>query len=85
MAETRYFLTVQWCCSGQRGPFVNDKGTGYSSETPHTREEMDDILGPFWMILNPKSEPFTEEELSKYTKFHPLAEYKNAFGIAIGG
>ena len=83
MTETRYFLTVSWCNSGWRGPFVNRQGTGYSSEEPHTRDEMDDILGPFSMILNPKSEPFTEKDLERYTIFHPLAEYQNAFGIAI--
>ena len=82
MEETRYFLTVKWCNSGFRGPFVSRQGAGYSSEVPHTRDEMDDILGPFSMILNPKSEPFTEAEVSKFTVFHPLAEYQQAFGIA---
>ena len=82
MPETRYFLTVSWCHNEWRGPFVNRQGTGYSSETPHTQDEMQGILGPFWLILNPQSEPFTAEELARYIVFHSLAEYQHAFGIA---
>lgn len=82
MPETRYFLTVSWCDNDWRGPFVNREGTGYSSEEPHTEDEMREILGPFWLVLNPLSEPFTEEELAKHTVFYPLAEYKHEFGIA---
>ena len=40
-------------------------------------------LGPFWIILNAKSEPFTEEEVTEYTFFRPLAEHKNRYGIAL--
>ena len=82
MDTTRYLVTVSWCNNDWRGPFVNREGTGYSSEKPHTQAEMQEILGPFWMILNPQSEPFTPEELAKYTVFHSLAEYQHAFGIA---
>lgn len=82
MPETRYFVTVAWCHNKWRGPFVNREGTGYSSETRHTETEMREILGPFWLILNPQSTPFTADELAKYTVLHPLAEYQHAFGIA---
>ena len=30
-----------------------------------------------------EEEQMTEEELAKYTVFHPLAEYSHAFGIAV--
>lgn len=82
MTEMRYFLTFSWCDNDWRGPFVNREGAGFSNEMTHTEDEMREILGPFWLILNPQSEPFTEEELAKYIVFHPLAEYKYAFGIA---
>jgi len=78
-----YFITVDWCNKGKRGIFSNRAGTGYWQEQPHTYEEMYEILGHFAIILNPKSEPFTEEELKETRKWIPLAEYKDQFGIAV--
>ena len=46
-------------------------------------EEMSEILGPFAIILAPKSEEFTVEEVKEHTRFLPLAEYSYEFGRAI--
>jgi len=52
-------------------------------DRPHTKEEMREILGPFWPILNPESLPFTESDLSEKTSWYPLAEYTNEYGYAV--
>lgn len=77
----KYFMTVDWCNNGKRGIFCHREGMGFQKNTPHTRDEMFKILGIFDIILNPKSEPFTEEQL-KNRKWIPLAEYQNEYGIA---
>jgi len=80
----KYFLTVDWCNKGQRGIFCDKEGKGFWKDNElHTAKEMQDILGLFFVILNPKSEPFTEEQIKQFNTFRPLAEYKNQFGIAI--
>lgn len=84
--EQRYFLTVDWCSKGKRGIFCSDVGKCFSkSEEPHTDEEMNYILGPFALILAPKSELFTMAQVKQYTQFLPLAEYSLEFGIALPG
>lgn len=83
--EEKYFITVDWCDKGKRGIFCNREGTGFSKETQHTEKEMIEILGPFFLVLNPKSELLTEYELKKFTKWIPLAEYKKQYGIALPG
>jgi hypothetical protein len=81
---TIYFITVEWCSDGHRGIFCSRGGACFRQDgEPHTQEEMDRCLGPFTLILNPKSEPFTEEEVAEFTLFRPLAEYKNQYGIAL--
>lgn len=83
MEETKYFLTVDWCNKGKRGIFTDKKGNGFfKDESPHTEREMVEILGHFALILNPKSELFTETQCQK-RQWIPLAEYKNEYGIAI--
>jgi len=82
MEEQRWFITVDWCNQGRRGVFCNSRGTGYSKETEHSNLEMQDILGPFWMILAPLSVQLTAEELAKYKFWLPLAEYSGEFGVA---
>lgn len=77
----RYFLTVDRCNKDERGIFSHESGSSFSSKLPHSEKEMHKILGPFWIILNPKSEPFTEEELKEYCCFTPLAEYSDEYGI----
>ncbi len=79
-----YFITVDWCNKGKRGIFCNKKGTGFWKSREHTWEEILEVLGPFAVILNPKSEPFTEEEFKKQRRWIPLAEYKHQYGIAVG-
>lgn len=82
--ESAYFLTVEWCSNGARGIFCNNDGLGFRrEESPHTALEMHEILGPFWIILSPKSEPLTEDQVAKFTYWVPLEEYSNKFGIAI--
>lgn len=81
--ETRWFLTVEWCHSGERGVFCSASGGGFQKREPHTLEEMDVILGPFSLVLGPKSIEMTPEELEEYTYYRPLAEYSMQYGIAL--
>ncbi len=79
-----YLMTVEWCSDGRRGIFASRDGKPFCKEgEPHTEEEMDEVLGPFWMILSPKSEPFTEEEVAACTCFRPLAQFSEEYGIAL--
>jgi len=80
---TAYFITVERCNSGRRGVFCSRDGGAFPSDTPHTKDEMWEVLGAFDLILAPKSEPFTEEQLKEYTPFQPLAEYSMQYGIAL--
>jgi hypothetical protein len=77
------FLTRDWCNKGKRGIFCNKNGNSFSKETQHTEDEMADILGAFWMILNPQSIELNETGLKEYHRFIPLAEYSNEYGIAL--
>jgi len=78
-----YFVTVEWCNNGHRGIFCSVEGQGFPKhDVPHTELEMQEILGPFWMILSSESTPISVEELTLYCKFHPLDEYCGDFGIA---
>jgi len=80
----RYFLTVEWCQDGQRGVFCDVQGRSFPKDgEPHTDPEIREILGPFALILDPASQPFTEEEVAEYTVFRPLAEYSDQYGIAL--
>ena len=81
----RYFLTVDWCCQGKRGIFCDSQGQAFPQETPHTQEEIDRILGPFEMVLGPKSERLSEEQVARCTSWTPLAEYSGVWGIALPG
>jgi hypothetical protein len=85
MEEKKYFITADWCDKGKRGIFCDRQGNGFPKETRHSEEEMNKILGAFWLILSPKSEPYTPEELKKFTRWIPLAEYQNQYGIATEG
>jgi len=81
--QIRYFLTVDWCARGSRGIFCSDEGDAFIQDTPHTHGEMAEILGPFVLILNPLSEPFTEAQVKAYSRFVPLGEYSHKFGVAL--
>ena len=82
--ETRWFLTIDWCNKGQRGIFCDNKGKPYSHTQQHTKKQMRDILGPFWLVLNPISLPLTEREVAtEVNTWYPLEEYSNAFGYAV--
>lgn len=79
-----YFLTVRYCNQGPRGVFCNSTGGCFRKDNePHTSREMDDILGPFALILSPESTVLTREELAEYTRWGALAEYSNDYGIAV--
>lgn len=78
----RFFVTVDWCNTGHRGIFCSRQGTPFSSTEIHTLAEMEDILGPFSLILNPESLLLSEEEVATHTHFQPLPEYHSQFGIA---
>ena len=79
--KTRHFLTVEWCNNGRRGIFCSATGIPYAKDTPLTTDEMNTYLDPFFIILAPKSIELSEQELSEYHLFIPLAEYSEAFGI----
>ena len=81
--QSRYFLTVDWCDKGNRGIFCRDDGTAFYKETPHTKEDYWQILDCFSMVLSPKSELISEEELREYNQWYPLAEYSNKYGYAV--
>ena len=85
MEEMSYFLTVDRYGKGRRGIFCSRTGGAYGKDgSPHTDDEMREILGDFYLVLSPLSIPFSEEELEKYHMFVfvPLAEYSNVFGVA---
>lgn len=77
----RWFLTVDWCNKGKRGIFSDIEGNAFSKDEQHTEDEMWEILGAFDIILNPQSIELSEEELKKYRRFSPLAEYSNQYGV----
>ena len=79
----KHFVTVEWCNDGHRGIFCSGEGNPFSKDESHTYAEVREILGPFWMILSPQSEPLSEEEVAEHTRFRPLGEYNNEYGIAI--
>lgn len=80
--EQVYFLTVAE--GSMRGIFCNDKGHCFHKKGgPHTVLEIQEFLGPFWRILTPRSEVFTEKQLSEFTFWFPLGEYRDQFGIAV--
>ena len=81
--DKRFFLTVEWCGNGHRGILCETGGGAFSKESQHSQEDIIEPLGRFWMILNPKSEQFSEEEIKEFTKFVSLAEYKHQYGIAL--
>ena len=81
--ESKYFLTVDWCNKGHRGVFCSKNGQAFSKDgEPHTPEEIFEILDMFEMILSPKSELLTIEELKEYNQYYPLAEYSGIYGYA---
>ena len=82
MEERRWFVTVDWCNKDQRGVFCNSAGKASSRETEFNQKEMQDMLGPFWLILAPLSVRLTADELAAYKFWRPLAEYSGEFGIA---
>jgi len=76
-----WYLTVERCNSGKRGIFASYQWVVYSDDTQHTNEQMQNFLGEFALILNPKSIEFTDEQLKEYNTFYPLAEYNQHYGI----
>jgi hypothetical protein len=85
VSVTRYFPTVDWFNEGRRGIFCDKRGQTFASNTPHTKEELWEKIGVFFVILSPRSEALTEDELSQYKLWSPLAEYGDEWGIARTG
>lgn len=80
----RYFLTVDWCEKGNRGIFCDAEGHCFAKDVePHTALEIQEILGPFWLILAPLSQLFTSQQTSRLSQWIPLPEYSSVFGIAL--
>lgn len=78
-----HFITVEWCNSGFRGIFSRSDGQAAAKEDVWTRDEMDDFLGSFTLILSPESEVLTQSRLKQYSYWFPLAEYCHEWGIAL--
>ena len=79
----RYFLTTDRCNEGKRGIFCDSTGGAFPQDKPHTKTEMWDILGAFYMVLAPQSQLLKEEEVAEYTNWIPYAEYTHQFGVAL--
>jgi len=79
----RYFLTVDWCSTGNRGIFCDSMGNCFSQDTPHTEEDFFRILDHFGLILTPLSLLLSEDEVAQYTRWVPLSEFSNMYGIAL--
>jgi hypothetical protein len=80
----KYVLTVDWCNQGKRGIFSNRQGHCFwkeETEGEHTEDEMWEILGMFDLVLSPKSELISDEEMKEYRWFTPLDEYSQMYGI----
>lgn len=80
----RHFLTVDWCNKGNRGIFAGKTGNAFAKDDePHTEDEIWNILDCFSMVLSPKSIEFSEDELKQYSKWYPLGEFSNEYGVAL--
>ena len=80
----KYFITVEWCNNGHRGIFCDGEGNAFSQDEPFTTEKIQEILGPFALILAPNGEQlFSPEEILEYTRWVPLGEYMRKYGIAL--
>jgi hypothetical protein len=78
----RWFITVDWCSQGKRGIFCDAQGNCMVKDRQHTMDEIGNALGVFEMILDPKSEEMSIDEVAQYTRWIPLAEYSHQWGIA---
>ena len=83
MTVVKFFLTVDWCSLGNRGIFCDSQGEAFSKDSEHTENEIWEILDCFSFVLSPKSLQLTEEEVSEYTTWIPLAEFSDEFGVAL--
>jgi len=79
----KYYITVERCNDGERGILCDSEGKGYCKSTQHTDEEMNKMLGHFWMVLDPKSECFTKEDFMKIKRWKSLGEYNHQLGIGL--
>jgi len=80
---TKFVLMVKWCNVGPYGVFCDNQGQAHwEPDRPQTMAEMCEILGPFWLILNPVSRELSEADLEAYHNWIPLAEYSHVWGIA---
>jgi len=77
----RWFITVDYCKEGHRGIFCSRDGSTPVQDHEHTYEELWEALDCFYLILDPKSEAFTEKEAHEYHLWTPLPEYMNVWGI----
>ena len=88
--QPHHFLTVDWCGEGKRGLFVRIVPEGESTTIipfhkaePYTEEEMRQILGPFEMVLYPKSVEMSFEEATEHKVLVALGEYSNQYGVVL--
>lgn len=79
----RYFLTVDWCNNGNRGIFCDKNGNAFPKDEPHNEDDLWRILDCFQFVLSPQSVEMSEEELKKYTRWYPLGEFSNQYGVAL--
>lgn len=78
-----WFLTVDWCEQGRRGIFCSKTGKAFSRVVqPLSEDEAYTILGPFVLILAPKWELLTPEQMAQRNQWRPLGEFRGEYGIA---
>ena len=80
--QTRWFLTADFLSKGKRGVFCSRTGQSPVSDTQHSDAEIQEAFGPFVVLMNAQSVEMNEAELSEYTTWVPLEEYKCQWGLA---
>lgn len=81
--DKQFVLTVDWCQQGRRGVFCNKDGVAHVEDHELSCDETFAILGPFYLILDPKWVEMSDEAAKEYSLFVPLAEYSYEWGVAI--
>jgi len=77
-----YYLMVNW--DGNEGIFCAKDGRSFKKESPHTMEEMSDILGVYTALVDPRSVEMTPDDVLEYFNwFVPLEEFQNEYGVAV--
>ena len=80
--KKKWYITVNMHGNG-RGLFSTRFGKCCVQDMIHTTKQINDVMGAFALIFIPMSEEFSEEEIEKHTKWFPLPEFNNQWGVAV--